>query len=103
MSKVEFALFSPQAGQTTKAIFERATLCEKLAYHSIWLVDHFWTRGMPDLDHVEALTMMAGLAARTEFRVVRRGTDGTGLRRAVGRLGQPVAGRHHRHACRDVD
>jgi F420-dependent oxidoreductase-like protein len=66
MSKVEFALFSPQAGQTTKALFERAALCEKLAYHSLWLVDHFWTRGMPDLDHVEALTMMAGLAARTE-------------------------------------
>ena len=66
MSKVEFALFSPQAGQSTKALFERAALCEKLAYHSIWLVDHFWTRGMPDLDHVEALTMMAGLAARTE-------------------------------------
>ena len=66
MSKVEFALFSPQAGQTTKALFDRATLCEKLGYHSIWLVDHFWTRGMPDLDHVEALTMMAGLAARTE-------------------------------------
>ena len=66
MSKVEFALFSPQAGQSTKALFERAALCEKLGYHSIWLVDHFWTRGMPDLDHVEALTMMAGLAARTE-------------------------------------
>src|SRR3984885_1141935 len=66
MSKVEFALFSPQAGQSPKALFERAALCEKLGYHSMWLVDHFWTRGMPDLDHVEALTMMAGLAARTE-------------------------------------
>ena len=66
MSKVDFALFSPQAGQSTKALFERAALCEKLGYHSMWLVDHFWTRGMPDLDHVEALTMMAGLAARTE-------------------------------------
>ena len=66
MSKVKFALFSPQAGQSTKALFDRAALCEKLGYHSLWLVDHFWTRGMPDLDHVEALTMMAALAARTE-------------------------------------
>ena len=66
MSKVEFALFSPQAGQPVKALFERAALCEKLGYHSLWLVDHFWTRGMPDLDHVEALTMMSALAARTE-------------------------------------
>lgn len=63
--KVEFALFSPQAGQSTKALFDRAALCEKLGYHSLWLVDHFWTRGMPDLDHVEALTMMSALAART--------------------------------------
>ncbi|HXN86910.1 MAG TPA: TIGR03560 family F420-dependent LLM class oxidoreductase [Candidatus Binataceae bacterium] len=66
MSKVEFAVFSPQAGQTAKALFDRAAQCEKLGYHSLWLVDHFWTRGMPDLDHVEALTMMAALAARTE-------------------------------------
>jgi len=66
MSKVEFALFSPQAGQSTKALFDRAAQCEKLGYHSLWLVDHFWTRGMPALDHVEALTMMSALAARTE-------------------------------------
>ena len=66
MKKVQFDLFSPQAGQSTKALFDRAALCEKLGYHTLWLVDHFWTRGMPDLDHVEALTMMAALAARTE-------------------------------------
>ncbi len=66
MSKVDFALFSPQAGQSAKALFERAALCERLGYHSLWLVDHFWTRGMPELDHVEALTMMSALAARTE-------------------------------------
>jgi F420-dependent oxidoreductase-like protein len=66
MKKVEFDLFSPQAGQSTKALFDRAALCEKLGYHTLWLVDHFWTRGMPDLDHVEALTMMSALAARTE-------------------------------------
>src|SRR5271154_5211250 len=66
MSKVDFALFSPQAGQSAKALFERAALCEELGYHSLWLVDHFWTRGMPAVDHVEALTMMSALAARTQ-------------------------------------
>lgn len=64
--KVEFALFSPQAGQTAKGLFDRAAMVEKLGFHSLWLVDHFWTRGMPDLDHVECLTMMAALAARTQ-------------------------------------
>ncbi|HVA81512.1 MAG TPA: TIGR03560 family F420-dependent LLM class oxidoreductase [Candidatus Binataceae bacterium] len=64
--KAQFALFSPQAGMNFKALTERALLCEKLGYHSIWLVDHMWTRGMPDRDHIECLTAMAGIAARTE-------------------------------------
>jgi F420-dependent oxidoreductase-like protein len=64
--KIEFAVFSPQAAQPAKALFERAALCERLGYHSLWLVDHFFTRGMPELDHVECLTMMSALGARTE-------------------------------------
>jgi F420-dependent oxidoreductase-like protein len=63
--KIEFALFSPQAALSAKALFERAALCERLGYHSMWLVDHFFTRGMAELDHVECLTMMSALAART--------------------------------------
>ena len=64
--EVRFGLFSPQAGAPFNTLVERAKLAEKLGYHSMWLVDHFWTRGMPDLDHVESLTAMSGLAARTE-------------------------------------
>ena len=64
--KVQFALFSPQAGQSWHQLEERAHRCEKLGYHSIWLVDHMWSPGMPDLDHHECLTLMAGLAAKTE-------------------------------------
>ncbi len=64
--KVQFALFSPQAGQNFQGLLARAQQCEKFGYHSLWLVDHMWTRGMPDLDHVECLTMMSALAARTE-------------------------------------
>jgi F420-dependent oxidoreductase-like protein len=63
--KVQFALFSPQAGLNWQSLLGRAQLCEKLGYHSIWLVDHMWTRGMPDLDHMECLTAMSGLAAAT--------------------------------------
>ena len=64
--KVNFAVFSAQAGASFKALAERAQNMEKLGYHSIWLADHFWTRGMLDLDFGECLTLMAGLAARTE-------------------------------------
>ena len=65
-AKVNFALFSPQAGMSWPAMLDRARLAEKLGYHSLWVVDHMWTRGMPDLDHHECLTLMAGLAAATE-------------------------------------
>lgn len=64
--KVEFALFSPQAGQSWHQLLDRAHRCEKLGYHSIWLVDHMWTRGAPEVDHHECIALMSGLAARTE-------------------------------------
>ncbi len=65
-NKVEFAIFSPQAAMSWPALLDRARLVEKLGFHSLWLVDHMWTRGMPDLDHHECLTLMAGLAAATD-------------------------------------
>jgi len=70
--KVDFAFWSPQAGATVKTLLDRAETAERLGYHSFWLVDHFWTLGMPDVDLLEAVTMMSALAARTER--VRIGT-----------------------------
>ncbi len=70
--KVDFAFWSPQAGATVKTLLDRAEMAERLGYHSFWLVDHFWTLGMPDVDLLEAVTMMSALAARTER--VRIGT-----------------------------
>jgi F420-dependent oxidoreductase-like protein len=70
--KVDFAFWSPQAGATVKTLLDRAEMAERLGYHSFWLVDHFWTIGMPDVDLLEAVTMMSAIAARTER--VRIGT-----------------------------
>lgn len=70
--KVEFAFWSPQAGATVKTLLDRAEMAERLGYHSFWLVDHFWTLGLPDVDLLEATTMMSAIAARTER--VRIGT-----------------------------
>src|ERR1700730_10433083 len=70
--KVEFAFWSPQAGATVKTLLDRAEMAERLGYHSFWLVDHFWSPGMPDVDLLEEVTMMSALAARTER--VRIGT-----------------------------
>jgi F420-dependent oxidoreductase-like protein len=65
-NRIEFGLFSPQAGMSYQALLERAALLEKLGYHSLWLVDHMWTRAMPDLDHLESMATLSALAARTE-------------------------------------
>jgi F420-dependent oxidoreductase-like protein len=66
VSRIKFGLFAPQVGQPFAAIKERAQLADRLGYHSIWFVDHMWSRGMPDLDHLEAWTLMAATAALTE-------------------------------------
>jgi F420-dependent oxidoreductase-like protein len=64
--KIEFAFWSPQAGATVKTLLGQAEGAEHLGYHSFWLVDHFWAPGMPDVDVLEAITMMSAIAARTE-------------------------------------
>jgi F420-dependent oxidoreductase-like protein len=64
--KIGFGLFSPQAAMSYKAMLDRAVNIERLGYHSLWLVDHFWNRGVPDADVLECTTMMSALCARTE-------------------------------------
>ena len=64
--KIGFGLFSPQAAMSYKAMLDRAVNIERLGYHSLWLVDHFWNRGVPDADVLECTTMMSALSAGTE-------------------------------------
>ncbi len=65
MPPIKFGLFAPQVGATFEVIKDRALLADRLGYHSLWFVDHMWSRGMPDLDHLEAWTLMAATAAVT--------------------------------------
>jgi len=64
--KAKFGLFYPQVGQSFKAFRDRALLAEQLGYDSIFCVDHMWQRGMPEVDHLEAWTLLSALAASTE-------------------------------------
>jgi F420-dependent oxidoreductase-like protein len=70
--KVEFGLEVPQGGLPWSMCLEFAQAAERLGYHSLWLSDHFWIPGLPDLDYHEAIAMMGAIAARTEK--VRLGT-----------------------------
>jgi F420-dependent oxidoreductase-like protein len=63
MTPVKFGLFAPQAGLPFPAIKQRALCADRLGFHSFWLVDHMWARGLLDLDHLEAWTVMSALAA----------------------------------------
>jgi F420-dependent oxidoreductase-like protein len=56
----------PQVGVPFGVIKERAQLADRLGFHSVWFVDHMWSRGLPDLDHLEAWTLMSATAAVTE-------------------------------------
>ncbi len=61
-----FSLFIPQAGLSYSMLRDRAQLLEELGFDGIWLVDHFWAEGAPDLDFLEGWTSLAALAEATE-------------------------------------
>ncbi len=60
-----FSLFLPQAALSYEAVRERALVVERLGYDGLWLVDHFYAQGAPDLDFVEGWTALAGIAEAT--------------------------------------
>lgn len=62
---VTFSLFLPQAGLSWAMLRDRALRLEDLGYDGLWLVDHFWAGGMPDVDFLEGWTTLSALAAAT--------------------------------------
>ena len=62
---VACGIFLPQAGLNFAALTERAQTAEQAGFHSLWLADHMWARGMPDLDYLECWTALTALAMRT--------------------------------------
>ena len=62
-----FGLFLGQVGQTWETQLARVLLAEELGFDHVWLVDHLVdTDGDPDKPCLEAWTLLAALAARTE-------------------------------------
>jgi len=66
VSRIKFGLFLPQVGLPFPVIQARVQLAERLGFHSVWFVDHMWSRGLPDFEHLEAWTLMSAIAAVTE-------------------------------------
>lgn len=66
MHPIRFGLFFPQVGLPFPVIQQRARVADRLGFDSILFVDHMWSRGVPDLDHLEAWTVMTATAVSTE-------------------------------------
>lgn len=69
---VACGLFFPQAGVDFPGLLERTLAAEAAGFHSVWLADHMWARGLRDVDFLESWTALTALAARTS--TVRLGT-----------------------------
>ncbi len=64
---LRFGLFLGQVGRDWPAILDRFQLAEDLGYDHAWLVDHFVdTDGDDDKPCLEAWTLLAAIAARTQ-------------------------------------
>jgi alkanesulfonate monooxygenase SsuD/methylene tetrahydromethanopterin reductase-like flavin-dependent oxidoreductase (luciferase family) len=62
---VEFGIYLPQVALGHDRILERAHLAEEAGFDSLWLYDHLFSPGRPDLPSFEAWTLATYLLART--------------------------------------
>ncbi|KAA9153468.1 LLM class flavin-dependent oxidoreductase [Amycolatopsis acidicola] len=61
----EFGIYLPPVALGFDAILAKALDCERLGYHSLWLYDHLYPPGLPEVPSFEAWTLATALLART--------------------------------------
>ncbi|MBV8347433.1 MAG: LLM class flavin-dependent oxidoreductase, partial [Mycolicibacterium sp.] len=66
MTGLDIGVFVPQMGFSYQDVLHRALRCEELGIGSLWLYDHLYGPGMPDVSSLEAWTLAAALLSRTE-------------------------------------
>ncbi len=62
---LEFGIYVPQVAFGFGDILERALDCERLGIDALWLFDHLYSPGQPDLPSFEGWTLATALLART--------------------------------------
>jgi alkanesulfonate monooxygenase SsuD/methylene tetrahydromethanopterin reductase-like flavin-dependent oxidoreductase (luciferase family) len=65
-SGLDIGVFVPQMGFTYPEILHRAQRCEALGIRSMWLYDHLYGPGMPNVPSLEAWTVASALLSATE-------------------------------------
>jgi alkanesulfonate monooxygenase SsuD/methylene tetrahydromethanopterin reductase-like flavin-dependent oxidoreductase (luciferase family) len=66
MSGLDIGVFVPQMAFSYEDVLHRAVRCEELGIGSVWLYDHLYGPGAPDISSLEAWTVATALLARTE-------------------------------------
>ncbi|MDT5091353.1 MAG: hypothetical protein QOH60_716 [Mycobacterium sp.] len=66
MTDLDIGVYVPQMGFTYDDVLHRALRCEELGIRSVWLYDHLYGPGVPDIPSMEAWTLATALLARTE-------------------------------------
>ena len=66
MTGLDIGVFVPQMGFSYQEVLHRAQRCEELGIGSLWLYDHLYGPGVPDVSSLEAWTLAAALLSRTE-------------------------------------
>ncbi|HZQ30321.1 MAG TPA: LLM class flavin-dependent oxidoreductase [Mycobacterium sp.] len=66
MTALDIGVYVPQMGFSYQDVLHRAQRCEELGIGSLWLYDHLYGPGMPDVPSLEAWTLATALLSRTE-------------------------------------
>lgn len=66
MTDLDIGVYVPQMGFSYHDVLHRALRCEELGIGSLWLYDHLYGPGAPDISSLEAWTLATALLSRTE-------------------------------------
>jgi len=66
MTELDIGVYVPQMGFSYEEILHRALRCEELGIGSLWLYDHLYGPGRPDIPSLEAWTLATALLSRTQ-------------------------------------
>lgn len=66
MTELDIGVYVPQIAFSYQEVLHRALRCELLGIGSVWLYDHLYGPGMPEVPSLEAWTLATALLGRTE-------------------------------------
>lgn len=66
MTGLDIGVYVPQIRFSYQEVLHRALRCEELGIGSLWLYDHLYGPGMPEMPSLEAWTLATALLSRTD-------------------------------------